>query len=48
MPDFLIQGLLTDLSIALLVGLFDGINREFTRIGEQQRRDDLIRRGYTL
>ena len=38
----------TLLSIALLVGLFDGIEREFTRRGESSHREDLIRRGYTL
>ena len=48
MPDFIIQGLLCDLSIVLLVGLFDGIDREFTRRTEIARREDLIRRGYIL
>ena len=48
MPDFLIQGLLCDLSIVLLVGLFDGINREFTRVAEIERREDLYRRGYIV
>ena len=51
MPEFLVRGLLTDLSIVLLVGLFDGIYR-LTSDGrpdcEQERRDDLIRRGYVL
>ena len=49
--EFLIQGLLTDLSIIILVGLFDGINRLTSRTtltAEQERRDDLIRRGYIL
>ena len=51
MPEFLTQGLLTDLSIVLLVGLFDGIYRltsggRSTR--EEDRRDDLTRRGYIL
>lgn len=31
MPEFLVQGLLTDLSIVLLVGFFDGVRREFDR-----------------
>ena len=31
MPDFLVQGLLTDLSILLLVGIAYGINRVIAR-----------------
>ena len=38
----------TVLSIAILAGLFDGINREFERRTEVDRREDLIRRGYIL
>ena len=38
----------TVLAIAILVGLFDGVDREFTRVSEQENRDDLIRRGYIL
>lgn len=39
---------LTLLSVTLLVGLFDGVEREFRRRAEVSRRDDLIRRGYIL
>lgn len=38
----------TVLAIAILVGLFDGVDREFTRVTEQERRDDLTRRGFIL
>ena len=41
----------TVLAIAILVGLFDGLDRygANTRVSlEQERRDDMIRRGYTL
>ena len=38
----------TVLSVAILVGLFDGVDREFTRRTEVSRREDLIRRGYIL
>ena len=31
MPDFLVQGLLTDLSILLLVGIAYGVNRVIAR-----------------
>lgn len=51
MSEFLTQGLLTDLSIVILVGLFDGIYRLLgtnSLTAEQQRRDDYIRRGYIL
>ena len=50
MIQFLQQGLLTDLSIVILVGIFDGIYR-LTGGGqteEETRREDLIRRGYIL
>ena len=36
----------TLLSIAILVGLFDGINRETTRLDKNSRYDDLTRRGF--
>ena len=36
----------TVLSIVILVGLFDGIDREFTRLTEVDRREDLIRRAH--
>ena len=39
---------LTLLSVTLLVGLFDGVEREFRRRGEISRREDFIRRGYVL
>jgi len=39
---------LTLLSVTLLVGLFDGVEREFRRRAEISRRDDFIRRGYIL
>ena len=39
---------LTLLSIAVLVGAADGVNREFVRRTEIDRREDLIRRGYIL
>lgn len=48
---FLQLGLLTDLSIVILVGIFDGIDRLGARSRvslEQDRREDYIRRGYTL
>ena len=51
MLDLLVRGLLTDLSIVILVGIFDGIYRITSRgtlTAEQERRDDLIRRGYIL
>lgn len=38
----------TVLAVAILVGLFDGVEREFTRVTENDRRDDLVRRGYIL
>ena len=38
----------TALAISILVGLFDGISREFERRTEMERREDLIRRGYIL
>lgn len=38
----------TILAIAILVGLFDGINREVERRTEIESREDLIRRGYIL
>ena len=41
----------TVLAVAILVGLFDGIDRygANSRVSlETERRDDLIRRGYTL
>ena len=38
----------TVLAVAILAGLFDGIDREFTRRTEIDRREDLIRRGYIL
>ena len=42
------QLLLTLLSVSLLVGLFDGVNREFTRREKSSRREELIRRGYII
>jgi formate hydrogenlyase subunit 4 len=48
MTSFLIQGLCTDLAVVILVGLFDGINRVLPAYLEQQRRDELIRRGFIL
>lgn len=38
----------TVLAIAILAGLFDGINREVERRTEIGRREDLIRRGFIL
>ena len=45
----------TVLSVGLLVGLFDGVEREFSRWtvldgvrSERQRKDDLRKRGYIL
>lgn len=38
----------TVLAIAILAGLFDGINREVERRVDTSRRDDLIRKGYIL
>lgn len=45
----------TILAIGILAGLFDGVQREFERrtkldglLAEQQRREDLILRGYIL
>lgn len=38
----------TVLAIAILAGLFDGVDREFTRVTEEERRANLIRRGYIL
>ena len=47
--------ILTVLSVLTLIGLADGVQREFNRRtvadgvrAEQDRRDDLIRRGYIL
>ena len=50
MIQFLQQGLLTDLSIVILVGVADGIYRITGggQTAEEARRDDLIRRGYIL
>ena len=48
MTSFLIQGLCTDLAVVILVGLFDGINRVIPAYLEQQRRDELIHRGFIL
>ncbi|WNL50947.1 hypothetical protein SCREM2_gp28 [Synechococcus phage S-CREM2] len=38
----------TVLAVGILVGLFDGVNRLFSRSDEHARRDELIRRGYIL
>ena len=38
----------TVLAVGILVGFFDGVEREFSRRFESSRRDDLIRRGYIL
>ena len=38
----------TVLAIAIVAGLFDGIDREVTRRVDTGNRDDLIRRGYIL
>lgn len=38
----------TVLSIAILAGFFDGVEREFARVTEQERRDDLVRRGFII
>ena len=44
----MIAGLLTDLSIVLLVGFFHGVNREFDRYYSIKEREDLYRRGFIL
>ena len=48
MPDFLIQGALCDLSIVLLVGLFDGVNRVFSRTDTIANYEELTRRGFIV
>ena len=48
MNEFLTQGLLTDLSIVLIVGFVDGIRREFDRYYFRVTREDFIRRGYIV
>ena len=48
MTSILAQGFHTDLAIIILVGLFDGINRVLPAYLEQQRRVELIRRGFIL
>ncbi len=48
MPEFLVQGLLCDLSVVILVGLSYGIDRYFTRRERIAVREDFIRRGYIL
>lgn len=48
MLDFLVQGLLCDLSIVTLVGLSYGIDRYFTRRDRIAVREDFIRRGYIV
>lgn len=38
----------TVLAIAIVAGLFDGINREVERRVDTEKRENLIRRGYIL
>lgn len=48
MPDFLIQGLLTDAAVVLIVGFVDGIRREFNRRDELVAARDEMWRKYRL
>lgn len=48
MTSILAQGFHTDLAIFILVGLFDGIRREFDRYYAIKEREDLHRRGYIV